>query len=169
MPWWHGPPYFPNALGFKTTLRAMPLWIFFPVNFDGKLGRLVATAQPHSCCRISIPTSMSFYLQDKAHLSWQKHSMFLTKVAIRQICHELTGFPIGAGHFGNLWRPCCFGDAFLIYCLLFSHWCQITMASYTIEQHVQMIELYYQNYCSLVQILHTYDRRGGPSESILQH
>lgn len=30
-------------------------------------------------------------------------------------------------------------------CYFFSYWCQITMASYTIEQHVQMITCYYQN------------------------
>ncbi|KAJ8947079.1 hypothetical protein NQ318_019975 [Aromia moschata] len=30
-----------------------------------------------------------------------------------------------------------------------NHCCQITMASYTTEQHVQMIKLYYQNECSL--------------------
>ncbi|EFN76687.1 hypothetical protein EAI_04007, partial [Harpegnathos saltator] len=45
------------------------------------------------------------------------------------------------------------------------------MTSYTIEQHVQMIKLYYQNKCSLVQMLRAlralrpfYGRRGGPSK-----
>ena len=46
------------------------------------------------------------------------------------------------------------------------------MASYTIEQHVQMIKLYYQNECSLVQTLGTlcpfYGRRCGTSKSTLQ-
>ncbi|CAG9793044.1 unnamed protein product [Diatraea saccharalis] len=46
------------------------------------------------------------------------------------------------------------------------------MASYTIEQHVQMIKLYYQNECSLKQTLPTlrafYGRRGGPSRSTFQ-
>lgn len=46
------------------------------------------------------------------------------------------------------------------------------MASYTVEQHVQMIKLYYQNDCSLVQTLRAlrpfYGRRGGPSKSTLQ-
>ncbi|EFN88150.1 hypothetical protein EAI_02143, partial [Harpegnathos saltator] len=46
------------------------------------------------------------------------------------------------------------------------------MTSYTIEQHVQMIKLYYQNECSLVQTLRAlhpfYGRRGGPSKSTLQ-
>ena len=43
------------------------------------------------------------------------------------------------------------------------------MASYTIEQHVQMIKLYYQNECSLVRTLRPfYGRRGGPSKSTLQ-
>ena len=50
--------------------------------------------------------------------------------------------------------------------------CQITMASYTIEQHVQMINLYYQNQCSLVQMLRAlrpfYGTRGGPSKSTLK-
>ncbi|EFN75580.1 hypothetical protein EAI_08636, partial [Harpegnathos saltator] len=49
---------------------------------------------------------------------------------------------------------------------------QITMTSYTIEQHVQAIKLYYQNECSLVQTLRAlrpfYGRRGGPSKSTLQ-
>ncbi|EFN81609.1 hypothetical protein EAI_12104, partial [Harpegnathos saltator] len=49
---------------------------------------------------------------------------------------------------------------------------QITMTSYTIEQHVQMIKLYYQNDCSLVQTLRAlrpfYGRCGGPSKSTLQ-
>ena len=46
------------------------------------------------------------------------------------------------------------------------------MASYTVEQHVQMLKLYYQNECSLVQTLRAlrpfYGRRGGPSKSTLQ-
>lgn len=46
------------------------------------------------------------------------------------------------------------------------------MSSYTIEQHVQMIKLYYQNECSLVKTLRAlrpfYGRRGGPSKSTLQ-
>lgn len=46
------------------------------------------------------------------------------------------------------------------------------MASYTIEQHVQMIKLYYQNECSSVQTLRAlrpfYGRRSGPSKSTLQ-
>ena len=43
------------------------------------------------------------------------------------------------------------------------------MASYTIEQHVQMLKLYYQNECSLVQTLRPfYGRRGGPLKSTLQ-
>jgi len=46
------------------------------------------------------------------------------------------------------------------------------MASYTIEQHVQMIKLYYENQCSIVQTLRSlrpfYGRRGGPSKSTLQ-
>ena len=46
------------------------------------------------------------------------------------------------------------------------------MASYTIEQHVQMIKLYYQNECSLTQTLRAlrpfFGRRGGPSKSTLQ-
>ncbi|EFN80308.1 hypothetical protein EAI_04016, partial [Harpegnathos saltator] len=45
------------------------------------------------------------------------------------------------------------------------------MTSYTIEQHVQMIKLYYQNECPLVQTLRAlrpfYGRRGGPSKSTL--
>ena len=46
------------------------------------------------------------------------------------------------------------------------------MASYTIEQHVQIIKLYYQNEFSLVQTLRAlrpfYGRRGGPSKSTFQ-
>lgn len=46
------------------------------------------------------------------------------------------------------------------------------MASYTTEQHIQMIKFYYQNHCSLVQTLRAlrpfYGRRGGPSKSTLQ-
>ncbi|EFN86418.1 hypothetical protein EAI_16116, partial [Harpegnathos saltator] len=46
------------------------------------------------------------------------------------------------------------------------------MTYYTIEQHVQMIKLYYQNECSLVHTLHAlrpfYGRCGGPSKSTLQ-
>lgn len=46
------------------------------------------------------------------------------------------------------------------------------MASYTIEQHVQMIKLYYQNECSIVKTLRAlrpfYGRRGGPSKSTIQ-
>lgn len=34
-----------------------------------------------------------------------------------------------------------------ICCLLFSHWGQITMSSYTIEHHVQMIKFFHQNEC----------------------
>ncbi|KAJ8954942.1 hypothetical protein NQ318_000372 [Aromia moschata] len=43
------------------------------------------------------------------------------------------------------------------------------MASYTIEQRVQMIKLYYQNECSLVKTLRPfYGRRDDPSNSTLQ-
>ncbi|KAJ8944762.1 hypothetical protein NQ318_000660 [Aromia moschata] len=46
------------------------------------------------------------------------------------------------------------------------------MASYMIEQHLQMIKLYYQNECSLMRTLPVlrpfYDRRDGPSKSTLQ-
>ena len=46
------------------------------------------------------------------------------------------------------------------------------MASYTIEQHIQMIKLYYQIECSLLKTLRTlrsfYSRRGGPSKSTFQ-
>lgn len=46
------------------------------------------------------------------------------------------------------------------------------MASYTVEQHVEIIKLYYQNECSLVRTLRAlrpiYGRRGGPSKSTIQ-
>ena len=46
------------------------------------------------------------------------------------------------------------------------------MTSYTIEQHVQMIKLYYQYECSLARTLRAlrpfYDKRGCPSQSTLQ-
>ena len=43
------------------------------------------------------------------------------------------------------------------------------MASYTIERHVQMIKLYYQNECSIVQTLRPfYGRRGDLSKSTHQ-
>ena len=46
------------------------------------------------------------------------------------------------------------------------------MTSYTIEQHVQMIKLYYRYECSLIQTLRAlppfYGRRGHPSQSALQ-
>ena len=46
------------------------------------------------------------------------------------------------------------------------------MTSYTIEQHVQMIKLFYQNDLSLVLTLRAlrpfYGRLGGPSKSTLQ-
>ncbi|KAJ8945173.1 hypothetical protein NQ318_001639 [Aromia moschata] len=49
---------------------------------------------------------------------------------------------------------------------------EITMVSYTTEQHVQMIKLCYQNECSLVKTLRAshpfYGRRDGPSKSTLQ-
>jgi len=62
--------------------------------------------------------------------------------------------------------------AFIYYCKLFNHTCQIIMASYTIEQHVQMIKLFYQNQSSITQtlrLLHPfYGRPRGPSKSTLQ-
>ena len=46
------------------------------------------------------------------------------------------------------------------------------MASYTNEQQVQIIKLFYQNECSLVKTMRAsrplHGRRGGPSRSTLQ-
>ncbi len=88
----------------------------------------------------------------------------------------IRGFQLARVDFGALWQPFCFGDICQIFCLLFSCLCQIIMASYTIEQHVQMIKLYYQNECSLTQTLRAlrpfFGRRGGPSNflwPILNH
>ena len=73
---------------------------------------------------------------------------------------------------GGLWPPCCFGGDCLIRCLLFSYWCQSTMTSYTLEQYVQTIKLYYQYECSFVQTLRAlrpfYGKRGRLSQSTLQ-